>query len=117
MEPVELRTDDLVLRFWQPSDAAAVHRACRHPGLRRWAGDVSWRVCLGRGAPDHPMAFRRVGLRRVQWRAEVGDEASRRVAEKAGYEMEGLLRQRLAVGGRRCDCWVGSALSRDRVAA
>lgn len=44
VEPVELRTDDLVLRFWQPSDAAAVRRACRDPGLRRWAGDVPWLV-------------------------------------------------------------------------
>jgi RimJ/RimL family protein N-acetyltransferase len=61
--------------------------------------------------------FDELGLHRVQWRAEVGNEASRRVAQKAGYEMEGLLRRSPAVGGRRRDCWVGSALSRDRVAA
>lgn len=61
--------------------------------------------------------FDELGLHRVQWRAEVGNEASRRVAQKAGYEMEGLLRQSLAVGGRRCDCWVGSALSSAGVAA
>jgi RimJ/RimL family protein N-acetyltransferase len=71
--------------------------------------------------------FDELDLHRVQWRAEVGNEASRRVAQKAGYEMEGLLRQSPAVGGaadvgtghtgRRCDCWVGSALSMARVAA
>jgi RimJ/RimL family protein N-acetyltransferase len=61
--------------------------------------------------------FDELGLHRVQWRAEVGNEASRRVAQKAGYEMEGLLRQWLTVGGRRCDCWVGSALSSAGVAA
>ena len=42
VEPVELGTDDLVLRFCRPSDAAAVHRAC----LRRWAGDVPWLVTV-----------------------------------------------------------------------
>jgi RimJ/RimL family protein N-acetyltransferase len=59
--------------------------------------------------------FDALGLRRIEWRAEVGNEASRRVAEKAGYEMEGLLRQGLTVHGRRADCWIGSALSREQV--
>jgi RimJ/RimL family protein N-acetyltransferase len=89
------------------------------------AGEVGFLVAppaRGRGYAPAALAaitrwgFDELGLHRVQWRAEVGNEASRRVAEKAGYRMEGVLRQSLAVNGRRCDCWVGSALSRDGVA-
>jgi RimJ/RimL family protein N-acetyltransferase len=52
--------------------------------------------------------FEALGLARIQWRAEVGAHASRRAAEKAGFTMEGLLRQTLEVNGARRDCWVGS---------
>jgi RimJ/RimL family protein N-acetyltransferase len=60
--------------------------------------------------------FAELGLRRIQWRAEVGNDASRRVAEKAGFTVEGLLRQALESDGRRFDCWVGSLLSSGQVA-
>ena len=59
--------------------------------------------------------FDELGLARVQWRAEVGNDASRRVAEKAGFTMEGLLRQSLEEDGRRYDCWVGSLLRTEMV--
>lgn len=98
-----------------------------------WAGTVDLRITAGDPAcgevgfvvaPEHrgrgfaTAAVRRLtrwgfdalGLARVQWRAEVGNESSRRVAEKAGFVMEGLLRQSLADGNRRYDCWVGSML-------
>lgn len=52
--------------------------------------------------------FAELGLSRIEWRAEVGNDASRRVAEKAGFTVEGLLRQALPAGGGRRDCWVGS---------
>ena len=52
--------------------------------------------------------FAELGLSRIEWRAEAGNDASRRVAEKAGFTVEGLLRQALTAGGRRRDCWVGS---------
>jgi RimJ/RimL family protein N-acetyltransferase len=61
--------------------------------------------------------FTELGLTRVQWRAEVGNDASRRVAQKAGFTMEGLVRQGYEEGGRRRDCWIASLLSTDRVAA
>ncbi|MET8153840.1 GNAT family N-acetyltransferase [Actinoplanes sp. NPDC049668] len=54
--------------------------------------------------------FEALGLSRIQWRAEVGNVASRRAAEKAGFTMEGMLRQALEINGVRRDCWVGSLL-------
>jgi RimJ/RimL family protein N-acetyltransferase len=46
----------------------------------------------------------------IEWRAEIGNEASRRVAQKAGFVMEGQLRKRLVHRGERVDIWVGSLL-------
>ena len=54
-------------------------------------------------------AFSTKGLELIEWRAEVGNEASRRVAEKAGFRMEGELRKRLVHRGVRVDAWVGLA--------
>ena len=55
-------------------------------------------------------AFGTLGLGLVEWRAEVGNVASRRVAEKAGFTVEAVLRQRLVHRGVRVDAWVGSML-------
>jgi RimJ/RimL family protein N-acetyltransferase len=52
--------------------------------------------------------FETLGLARIQWRAETGNHASRRVAERAGFHMEGLQRQALRIDGERRDCWVGA---------
>ncbi|MFI6075783.1 GNAT family N-acetyltransferase [Actinoplanes sp. NPDC051343] len=50
----------------------------------------------------------RLGL--IEWRAEVGNVASRRVAEKAGFTVEAVLRRRLVHRGERVDAWIGSIL-------
>jgi RimJ/RimL family protein N-acetyltransferase len=89
------------------------------------AGEVGFLVAPGARGRGYATAalralsrwgFDELGLRRVQWRAEIGNDASRRVAEKAGFTMEGLLRQALESDGRRHDCRVGSLLSTERVA-
>jgi RimJ/RimL family protein N-acetyltransferase len=54
--------------------------------------------------------FGELGLGLIEWRAEVGTWASRRVAEKAGFTVEGVLRRRLVHRGGRVDAWVGSLL-------
>ena len=59
-------------------------------------------------------AFAHLDLEIIEWRAEVGNLASRRVAEKAGFLMEGTLRKRLFHRGAVVDAWVGS-LVRDEV--
>lgn len=58
-------------------------------------------------------AFTRAGMDRVEWRAEVGNAASRAVAERAGFTVEGVLRSGLVNKGVRRDCWVGSLLPSD----
>jgi RimJ/RimL family protein N-acetyltransferase len=55
--------------------------------------------------------FGALGLARIEWYAEVGNVGSRRVAEKAGFTYEGLLRSRLVHRGRRVDAWVGGLLA------
>jgi RimJ/RimL family protein N-acetyltransferase len=53
-------------------------------------------------------AFSELGPELIEWRAEIGNDASRRVAEKAGFVLEGSLRKRLVHRGERVDVWVGS---------
>lgn len=58
-------------------------------------------------------SFSAFGLARIEWRAQVGNLASRRVAEKAGFTVEGVQRAALAHRGARKDTWVGSLLRTD----
>ncbi|MFE0446365.1 GNAT family N-acetyltransferase [Streptomyces fungicidicus] len=58
-------------------------------------------------------AFTRMSVDRVEWRAEVGNTASRAVAERAGFTVEGVLRSSLNNKGVLRDCWVGSLLPSD----
>ncbi len=58
-------------------------------------------------------AFTRAGIDRMEWRAEVGNTASRAVAEKTGFTIEGVLRSAVFHRGVRRDCWVGSVLPYD----
>lgn len=55
-------------------------------------------------------AFAGLGLERIEWSAFAGNHASRRVAQKAGFTFEGVLRSRVVRDGRRCDLWVASLL-------
>lgn len=57
--------------------------------------------------------FTEVGVDRVEWRAEVGNHASRAVAQRAGFTVEGTLRSGVNNKGVRRDCWVGSLLPSD----
>ncbi len=52
-----------------------------------------------------------LGLQRIEWWAAVGNGASRRVAEKVGFTMEGTCRSRLPHRGERLDGWVGGLLA------
>jgi RimJ/RimL family protein N-acetyltransferase len=56
------------------------------------------------------------GVELIEWRCEVGNVASRRVAEKAGFLVEATLRKRLVNRGVRVDAWVGSLLREEVLA-
>lgn len=60
--------------------------------------------------------FATLGLGLIEWRAEVGNLASRRVAEKAGFRVEATLRQRLVHRNTRVDAWIGSLVSSEMAA-
>lgn len=57
--------------------------------------------------------FTEIGLRGVQWLAVVGNERSRRVAQKCGFAMEGAVRGLLVHRGQRTDGWIGTLLATD----
>lgn len=123
-----------------PADWAAqtaVHWAVASaddPG--RWAGTMSVRIldrdgdlgdvgyltapwARGRGWTTRALVLARdfaLGpwrLARLEWRAFVGNEASRRVAQKAGFQMEDVQRGRLVRRGERADAWEGAVLAAD----
>ncbi|MFF9173633.1 GNAT family N-acetyltransferase [Streptomyces sp. NPDC014793] len=58
-------------------------------------------------------AFTNLSVDRLEWRAEVGNAASRAVAERAGFTVEGTLRSGVNNKGVRRDCWVASLLPSD----
>lgn len=178
MEPVEIRTDRLLLRGWRPEDASAVLAACTDPLVQQWTGalpspytadsareyveelaprgwasdaaysfavtdaatgEVLANVALrpspahqthdvgywaapgarGRGLTTEALSalcrwgFTEIGATRIEWYARVGNWASRRVAEKAGFTVEGTLRGGLPKGSGRADAWVGARLPGD----
>ena len=57
--------------------------------------------------------FTSLGLGRVEWAANVGNTASRRVAEKAGFVFEGTRRAALTHRGERVDVWVAALTATD----
>ena len=59
--------------------------------------------------------FGAVGLHRITWTAEVGNWASRAVAEKSGFTVEGVRRQSLLHRGGWRDGWVGTLLATDEI--
>lgn len=55
-----------------------------------------------------------LGLSRIVWRAQVGNEASRRVAAKAGFTYEGIARTAWKQRDEHRDVWVASLVPTDR---
>ncbi|MFG2880623.1 GNAT family N-acetyltransferase [Streptomyces sp. NPDC048337] len=58
-------------------------------------------------------AFTGAGCVRLIWRAGVGNTASRAVAEKAGFVVEGVQRAGMEHRDTLRDCWVGALLPGD----
>lgn len=62
---------------------------------------------------DHGLDPDGVGLDRVFWQAFVGNEGSRRIAERVGFRVEGTVRGHGIQRGVRRDSWVGTLLRSD----
>lgn len=60
--------------------------------------------------------FAERGVHRVEWFAQVGNVASRRVAEKAGFTPEGTARGRLQARAGMVDAWTAALLATDPAA-
>ncbi|MEV8533562.1 GNAT family N-acetyltransferase [Streptomyces sp. NPDC051211] len=58
-------------------------------------------------------AFTEAGCVRLIWRAGIGNTASRAVAEKAGFRIEGVQRAGMEHRDTLRDCWVGALLPSD----
>ncbi|MFI9046812.1 GNAT family N-acetyltransferase [Streptomyces sp. NPDC053427] len=58
-------------------------------------------------------AFADLGVERMEWLAEAGNEGSQAVARRVGFRMEGTLRAKLIHAGTRRDAWIGSLLPSD----
>ncbi|WP_030201303.1 GNAT family N-acetyltransferase [Streptomyces sp. NRRL S-87] len=58
-------------------------------------------------------AFTELGCDRLIWRAGIGNTASRAVAEKAGFTIEGVQRSGMEHRGTLRDCWLASLLPSD----
>jgi RimJ/RimL family protein N-acetyltransferase len=95
-------------------------------GLRRWhtdqLGEIGFWVAAaarGQGVATQAVAavcrwgFAAVDLARIEWCAAVGNDGSRRVAEKVGFTIEGRLQSRLELNGVRHDAWIGGLLADD----
>jgi RimJ/RimL family protein N-acetyltransferase len=54
--------------------------------------------------------FEVLHLGRIEWWAGVGNEPSRRVAQRLGFTMEGTCRRRLSHREERLDGWVAGLL-------
>lgn len=85
-------------------------------------GDVGYLVgpwARGRGYASAALravsdwGFASLGLRRIEWLAYVGNTASRATAERAGFRVEGELRQALPHRGTFRDVWIGARVASD----
>ncbi|MDX3849041.1 GNAT family N-acetyltransferase [Streptomyces sp. AK02-01A] len=106
----------------QPRDGGPVVAAIslHHPRSGTWeVGFWTAKEHRGRGYMAEAMtalahfAFTALDAVRLEWRAEVGNTASRAVAEKAGAVVEGVLRGGLLNKGTLRDCWIGGLLPSD----
>jgi RimJ/RimL family protein N-acetyltransferase len=108
---VELSDGSLLLRPWRAEDVPRVAEICRDPEISRWTTVPGRGVATGALRLVAEWAFRTLGLRRLELVTLPGNEASQRVAEKAGFRREGVLPRHLDHDGEPRDCVLYSAES------
>jgi RimJ/RimL family protein N-acetyltransferase len=122
--------DGAIFAVAGPDDAYAgsmdLRLVGREPGeLTGGVGDVGYLIApwaRGRGYASAALArlcrwgFEALELRRIEWRAYQGNDASRAVAQRAGFTIEGLARAGCVQRGEYRDAWIGAILATDRPA-
>lgn len=88
------------LTLGEPGEAELGYFASPWARGRGWTSAAARRLCR--------LGFEELGLERIVWRAVVGNEASRRVAEKTGFTVEGVRRRIRHGADGRVDSWIGS---------
>ncbi|MFI7006704.1 GNAT family N-acetyltransferase [Streptomyces sp. NPDC050145] len=103
-----------------PSGPIVAAVSLHHPRAGAWeVGFWTHKEHRGRGYMTEAVlgvarwAFTELACVRLEWRAEAGNVASRTVAEKAGFQVEGVLRAGLLNKGVLRDCWIGALLPSD----
>jgi RimJ/RimL family protein N-acetyltransferase len=95
-----------------------------HLDLADKQGEIGYMVtpeARGRGAASGAVALLtrwgldELGLERLELRIDTANAGSQRVAERAGYQLEGILRSLAFKEGRRVDTGVWSRLKGDRL--
>ncbi|WP_326560846.1 GNAT family N-acetyltransferase [Micromonospora sp. NBC_01796] len=118
------RGDGAVFVIADPEDNFAGTMELRLNGNDPGVADVGYLVAphaRGRGYCPRALAavcawgLSSLALARIEWRAHVGNDASRRAAEKVGFVVEGISRQGIPHRGGRVDVWVGALLAEDGV--
>lgn len=98
-----------LVRLWQ------LHTPERQAELGFWTAKEQrgngYTVEAGRAVID--WAFSQLKVERLEWVAEAGNEASRAVALRLGFVMEGTLRAKIVQRGVRRDAWIASLLPAD----
>jgi len=116
------RGTEAVFAVADADDALVGTMALRLPGdeLYTPTGDVGYLIgpwARGRGYASAALqalcdwGFANLALRRIEWQAYVGNTASRATAERAGFLVEGELRQALPHRGTFEDSWIGSRIA------
>jgi RimJ/RimL family protein N-acetyltransferase len=119
------RGTEAVFAIADADDALVGTMALRLPGdeLVTPTGDVGYLIgpwARGRGYASAALraltdwGFANLALRRIEWQAYVGNTASRATAERAGFRVEGELREALQHRGDFMDAWIGARLAPDR---
>ncbi|GAB3649010.1 GNAT family N-acetyltransferase [Glycomyces tarimensis] len=90
------------LKLGAPGEAEIGYFSAPWARGRGWMTAAAKRLCR--------LGFEELSLERIEWRAVVGNEASRRVAEKVGFVIEGVRRQIRHRPDERVDSWTGSLL-------
>ncbi len=80
-------------------------------GLARWARGQGVMTRAAKLAVAWALSADGLGLRAVEWRAHVGNWASRRVAWRLGFRIEGTVRALCAQRGELRDAWIGTLLA------